>query len=371
MKSVALILTLIMAQQSFSQTYYLIAGTYTKPKKSEGIYTYAFDANTGDTKLVSTTYTVNPSYLALSKDRAHIYAVNENGDDKGAVSSFSFNASTGKLQPIGTSHLSHGDDPCFVGIDATGKWAAVANYTGGSLSIFPVQADGSLGEAAQTITHTGTGPDKERQEKAHVHSTVFTPDNKYLAVADLGIDKIMLYPFDASQAKPLKEQAAVVNTPPASGPRHIIFHPSKPYAYLLCELSGTVIAYHYENGKLGELQKLSSHPADFKGDVGSAAIHFSPDGKFLYASNRGVSNSIAIYSVDGAGKLKSVGFQPTGGDHPRDFTIDPSGNFLLVGNMHSDNIRIFKRDKATGLLTDSGKKIDILQPTVLMFTQIK
>jgi len=371
MKPVVFILTLLMTQQSFSQTYYLIAGTYTKPKKSEGIYTYVFDSKSGDARFVSSIYTENPSYLALNKERTHIYAVNENGNDKGAASSFSFNASNGSLQSLGTTRLSHGDDPCYAGLDATGKWVAVANYTGGSLAIFPVQADGSLGEAAQVIAHSGTGPDKERQEKAHVHSTVFTPDNKYLAVADLGIDKLMLYPFDATSSKPLDEKAVEISTPPASGPRHLVFHPTKPYAYLVCELSGTVIAYHYQNGKLTELQQLSSHPADFKGDIGSAAIHFSPDGRFLYASNRGVCNNIAIYSVDNSGKLNLLGYQPTGGDHPRDFTIDPSGNFLLAGNMISGNIAVFKRDKTTGLLTDTGKRITIPQPTVLLFTQIK
>jgi 6-phosphogluconolactonase len=371
MRVISLILLLIISGTGFSQEYYLFAGTYTNAEKSKGIYVYKFNAKTGTATFVSSKFTDNPSYLALDNNSSHLYAVNEQGDGHGAVSSFSFDKKSGRLDFI-NKQTAHGDDPCYISIDAINKWAVVANYSGGNFSIYQIKKNGSLDTAVQIIQHTGHGVNKDRQEKAHVHSAVFSPDKHFLAVTDLGTDKITLYPFDASKEKPITGQPFEINTAAGSGPRHIIFHPSKPFAYVIEEMSGNVTAYDYENDRLGPIQTISAHPADFKGAKGSAAIHFSSDGKFLYTSNRGESNSIAVFSVNSStGKLTLAGIQSCGGKEPRGFSIDPSGKFLLSGNMNSGDISIFRLNPKTGLLSNTGRKIAIPKPTYLLFTHIK
>lgn len=366
MRLFILSLMLMAVQNLYAQEVNLLVGTYTN-RKSEGIYVYKFNTSTGELKPVSTLFVKNPSYLALSKDKKHVYAVSEDGDNKGGVSAFSFDEATGKLNFI-NSQLSNGDNPCYVSIDNSGKWVAVGNYSGGNLSILPVKDDGSLGEAVQTIQHNGTGANKERQEQAHVHAVVFTPDGKYLAVTDLGLDKIMLYPFSADNEKPLDENATATNTKPGSGPRHIIFHPNLPFAYTIEELSGEVSAYSYKNGSLEHMQSITSHPKNYKGEIGSAAIKLSKDGKCLYASNRGESNTIAVFAINhSTGKLSTNGIFNSGGKAPRDFTLDPSDKFILSANGDSDNIMIYKRNKKNGLAEGAGKQISTPNPVCLVF----
>lgn len=345
----------------------LLVGTYTG-KKSEGIYVYKFNTSTGEMKKVSSTFTENPSYLALSPDKKFLYSVNENGDGKGGVSAFSFDDASGKITPI-NSQLTHGDHPCYISVDKSGKWVVAGNYSGGNFSVFPIQADGSVAEAAQVIAHTGSGANKQRQEKSHVHSVVFTPDGKFLAITDLGTDKIYLYPFDASAAKPVAEKAVETSTAPGAGPRHIIFHSTLPYAYTIEELSGKVSAYSVsKDGSLKNIQTISSHPDGYTGDIGSAAIKISSDGKSLYASNRGGSNTIAAFSIDGnSGKVTLKKIVPSGGKAPRDFTVDPTDKFILSANGGSDNVTIFKRNAQTGVPEETGKQVSILQPVCLLF----
>jgi 6-phosphogluconolactonase len=357
---------LITVQNMIAQEAYLLAGTYTKGG-SKGIYVYKFNTKTGDLKAVGTTFTENPSYLAISKDKKHVYAVNENGDNKGAVSAFSFDKATGKLTLI-NSQSSHGDHPCYISVDKTNKWVVAGNYTGGNFSVYPVKQDGSLGEAVQTIQHTGNSVNKSRQEKPHVHSVVFSPDEKFLAVTDLGTDRIMIYPFNPQKDKPVNEKAIEVKSKPGSGPRHIIFHPGHPFAYVIEELSGEVSAYRVKNGNLQHFQSVSTHPKNYKGDIGSAAIKLSKDSKFLYASNRGESNTIAVFALDpSSGKLTLKEIVNSGGKAPRDFTIDPSDNYLLSANASSDNVTIFKRNRKTGVLQETGKQESIPQPVCLVF----
>jgi 6-phosphogluconolactonase len=200
-----------------------------------------------------------------------------------------------------------------------------------------------------------------------VHSVVFTPDGKFLAVTDLGTDKIILYPFDADKKKPVNEKGIEVKSNPGNGPRHVIFHQSLPYAYVIDELSGTVSAFTYNDGKAEALQTISSHPENYSGSIGSAAIRISPDGKFLYASNRGESNTIATYSIGQDGRLTLKGIVNSGGKAPRDFNIDPTGQFLLSANGGSDNITIFRLDANTGVPQEPGKQVDIPQPVSLVF----
>lgn len=351
----------------FAQDSYLFVGTYTG-KKSEGIYVYKFRSSTGAMEKVSTAFTENPSYLAVSKDKKFLYAVNENGDSKGGVTSFLFDESTGKLTKI-NSQPSNGDHPCYISVDNSGKWVVAGNYTGGNLSVYPVKTDGSLGEAAQVIQHSGGSVNKQRQEKPHVHSVVFSPDGNYLAVVDLGTDKIYMYPFDASAEKPIDETAVENATAPGAGPRHIIFHKTLPYAYTIEELSGNVSVYSVNgDGTLTNIQTITAHPAGFKGDIGSAAIKISNDGKTLYASNRGESNTIATFTIDQkTGRIKTEEIVGSGGKAPRDFNIDPADKFILSANGGSDNITIMKRNQHTGVPEVPGKQVTISQPVCLVF----
>jgi len=362
----ALTLTITANLTLFSQDYFLFTGTYTRGQ-SKGIYINKFNSKTGTITPVSITSGVeNPSYLAISTNGKFVYAVNENGGDKpGEVSSFSFDRNKGELTFINKQQTS-GDHPCYVAVDRSNKWLFAANYSGGSLSAFPIQADGSIEALTQLIKHSGKGTDA-RQEKPHVHSTTFTPDQQYLLSPDLGLDKVMIYKFTPSAKQPLSEGSdSFFSTKPGSGPRHLSFHPSKPWVYVIEELTGTVSAWTYKGAKFTPLQNISSHPAGFQGNKGSADIHTSPDGKFLYATNRGDANSIAVFSIDSkTGKLTLKGVQSTEGSHPRNFTIDPSGQFLLVANRDSNNIVVFSINRQTGLLTLIGKPFSVPDPVFL------
>jgi 6-phosphogluconolactonase len=355
-----------------AQNYYLLIGTYTGTG-SKGIYVYEFNAQTGDTKWISNTDSVtSPSYITLSHNGKFVYAVNEtNGARPGRVSAFSFNKNNGKLNFI-NSELSGGDDPCYVAVSADDKWIAVANYSGGNLSVFPLNKNGSLQPYSQLIQDSGSSINTERQERAHVHESVFSPDNNYLLTPDLGMDKVMIYKFKSSLKKPLQPASpAFVKTTPGSGPRHITFSPNKKFAFLIHELSGTVTAYTYNDGKLKKVQEIATHPEGFKGEIGSAEVFVSPDGKFLYASNRGDENTITIFSINAlTGKLTLAGYQPVLGKAPRNFIIDPTGNYLLVANQDTDNIVIFKRDKKTGLLKETQKQITLPKPVCLQMIRM-
>lgn len=362
---------LLLSLSGFAQKYYLFVGTYTNgntaPGPSKGIYVYQFDEATGEATPVSTIASDNPSYLALAPGGKYLYAVNEgDGANTGAVSAFSFDNANGQLKFL-DKQSSGGDGPCYISVDSHRKWAIVANYSGGSFGCLPIHADGSVGGMTQFVQHTGKGS-TSRQEKPHVHSTIFSPDEKYLVVSDLGLDQLSLYHFNANAAThPLTAfQDSVVHIASGSGPRHTAFSLNKPYVYLISELSGTVDVFRATGSQLAPIQRLSSHPKGYKGDIGSADIHVSPNGKFLYASNRGDANNIAIYAIDAAsGKLSIKGFQSTEGKGPRNFMIDPSGKFLLVGNQRSNSVIIFKIDPQTGLLTDTGKRLEIPSPVCL------
>ena len=344
---------------------YLLVGTYTGGK-SNGIYVYKFNSN-GSARLVDSAVTLNPSYLAVSPGQDYVYAVNEMNTAKGGgqVTAYRFNKSNGHLTEL-NQQPSGGDDPCYITVDKTGRWAIVGNYSSGTLAVLPIQKDGKLAKATTVIQHYGQGPNLSRQEKPHVHSTVLSPDNRFLYVGDLGIDKVMIYSFDSKTGNLVKARDSVVNVEPGSGPRHFVFDPSGQHAYLVQELSGKVISFNYSNGHLKEKQEITTLPASFTESFTSADIHVSPDGRFLYSSNRDQSNTIAIFSIDPAtGMLSIVGHQSTLGKTPRNFNFDPTGKFLLVANQNSDQVVVFKVDKKTGKLTDSGNRIDVGKPVCI------
>ena len=372
---VLLIPGMLLAKDSVKQDsmQYLLIGTYTK-KQSEGIYVYMFNTQSGELKQVSIAKSVdNPSYLVIAPDEKHVYSVNETGTERtGGVSAFELDHHTGQLQFV-NKQAAGGEGPCYINMDGDGTHVLVGNYASGSLSVLPVQPDGKVGAPLQTIQHTGSSVNKDRQEKPHVHCVEFSPDHQFLYVPDLGIDKVGIYKYDPSSPLLLQEASpSYVTLPPGSGPRHITFHPNGKWAYLIHELDGKVSAFRYDTGKLTPVQTVSTLPEAFKGTISGADIHISPDGKFLYASNRGTLNNIVYYAIDTkTGKLQKRGQQSTKGKTPRNFMIDPSGNFLLAANQDTDNVVVFKRNKLTGSFKPTGQEINISMPVCLKMVAVK
>lgn len=372
------LLTLLATFFVFSikaQNTYLLVGTYDSPK-SEGIYVYSFNSKDGSAKVVSHIKTSNPSFLAISPNQKYVYAVNENADSTGkggGVSSFAFDKKEGTLSLV-SQQSSEGNHPCYISVDKTGRWILVGNYSSGNFSILPAEKKGMLGKATQVIQHEGSGPDTSRQKLPHVHSVFIKKNTTELYVPDLGIDKIMTYRLDSKTGNVVATKLKYTATDAGSGPRHIDFHPNGQYAYLMQELSSSVVVYKsFVGGQLEPIQTMSALPHTYRGPIGGGAdIHVSLDGKFLYTSVRGLANSIAIFSIDEkTGMLTYVDNQYVLGDKPRNFNFDPSGKFLLVGNQNSDEIVIFKRNTETGLLTDSGNRISVGKPVCIKWIVAK
>ncbi len=371
----ATLLTSWLLPAAAQNDYYLLVGTYTSgSSSSKGMYVYNFNTATAATSLDDSALISNPSFLAVSPNEKYVYAVSEDANARqngGSIAAFAFNKKHGSLKAL-NRQPSKGNNPCYVAVDKTGRWVATGNYSSGTLAVLPVGKYGFLDSAVTSLAHYGSSVNSDRQNEAHVHATVFSPDNKFLFVPDLGQDKMMIYKFNKRNGALTEAATPFVMTKPGSGPRHLSFHPNKKYVYLLEELTGTLSAYQYnaKTGGLALFQNSSTLPPEFMGFAGSADIHVSPDGKFLYASNRGESNTIAIFSIDKkTGQLTALGHQSTLGKSPRNFTIDPSGNWLLAGNQNSDEIVIFKINRTTGMLTDSGQRIKVGRPVCLKWVK--
>jgi 6-phosphogluconolactonase len=348
----------------------MYVGTYTA-KDAPGIFVYRVDAGGALTKLHEINGLPNPTFLAIHPSKKFLYAVNEVGDfggkPAGAVSAFA-------IQPDGSlvainQQSSVGSGPCHIIIDRAGKNALVANYGSGSAAVLPINDDGSLAPASSFVQHTGAGPDASRQEGPHAHSATLSPDERFAYVADLGLDKLMTYRFDGSAG------ALETNVPPhtalhaGAGPRHFVFHPKGRWAYVINELDNTVVAYDYSagTGALGVKQTITTLPAGWKGTSYCADIHISPDGKFLYGSNRG-HDSIVIYAIARTGGLLSlVGHQAEGITWPRNFAIDPAGAFMYVANQNSDSVIAFEMNASTGALTPTSIRADVPKPVCIQF----
>lgn len=354
---------LSFAQKKIQQDFHLLVGTYTTGK-SEGIYTFKFNVKTGEFSPESIAKNVvNPSFLAVSPNQKYVYSAGE-VDKNGAVYAFSFDKKKGSLTQLNTQS-SNGNFPCHVAIDKTGKWVIAGNYGAGSLTVLPVESNGSLGSPIQTIQHEGKGTNPSRQDNPHVHSINIAPNNIDVFVPDLGTDKIMTYSLDAKTGKLINGIPPFTKVQDGSGPRHFTIHPNGKFAYVIQELTGLVTAFNYQKGSLTALQSISTLPEGYTGDNSCADIHISPDGKFLYGSNR-FHDSIVIYAIDAkTGKLTYVANQSVMGKVPRNFMIDPTGNFVLVANQKTDNIVIFKRDAQKGTLTPTGKEISVPTPVCL------
>jgi len=377
---VALCSTLLAAAApaEHHRKYLFYVGTYTEEgSKSKGIYAYRFDADTGEiAELGLAAETTNPSFVALHPNGRFLYAVNEvgnyKGPDSGGVSAFSIDRATGKLTFL-NEVASRGADPCYITVDKTGKYVLVANYTGGSLAVFPVLEDGTLGEASAFIQHSGHGANPKRQEKAHAHSIDLSPDNRLAMVDDLGLDELLVYKFDSSKGSLTPNSPPFVKLDAGAGPRHFALSPSGKFAYVVAEMQSTVTALSNDSdsGTLHRLQTISTLPKSFTGQNDDAEIQMYPSGKFLYASNRG-SDTIAVFAVDSSkGTLTPIEYTPTQGKIPRSFGIDPTGKFLFAENQKSDNVVVFAIDAKTGHLTPTGKVLDVGSPVCVKFLKVE
>jgi len=361
-----LLLSSVASMQAQKNLLNLIVGTYTNSCYSKGIYVYEFNTDNAQirTKKASDSI-VNPSYVSLSKDENFFYAVNENGGES-TVSSFRFDAVSGKPSFI-NKESSKGADPCYLINDDTN--VIVANYTGGNISVFKKREDGGLTEAKQVLQHYGKGTNTQKQGKPHVHMVYFSPDKKYVLSNDLGNDKVYVYNYNPTATAKVLTIKDSVSVKAGSGPRHLTFSKNGKYVYLLQELDGSLTTFSYADGKLSQINETTILAKGYNGTFSSADIHVSPNGKFLYASNRGDANTITIFKISKKGKLSLKGQSSTLGKGPRNFVIDPTGKFLLVAHQYTNDIMVFKINKRKGLLTDTGKKIDVCSPVCLVFAK--
>ncbi len=356
--------------------YLIYVGTYTA-QKSKGVYAYRFDGATGQlTSIGLVAETTQPSFLAVHPSRRFLYAVNEiadyEGRKSGAVSAFAIDRRSGKLTFL-NEVSSRGTDPCYVSLDKTGKYVLVANYSGGSVAMFPVLEDGRLGEASAFVQHVGSSVNRERQEGPHAHSINLSPDNRFAIAADLGLDEMLIYRFDPTKGSLAPNDPPFAKVNPGAGPRHFAFHPSGRSAYVINEMQSTVTAFSYDaaRGVLRVLQTISTLPKDFAGHSDTAEVQVHPSGKFLYGSNRG-HDSIAVFAIDsGKGTLTPVAHVPTQGKTPRNFGIDPTGSYLFAANQDSDNIVVFRIDAKTGRLTPTGQVLEVPTPVCVKFVAIE
>lgn len=353
------------------KAYFMYVGTYTTPaSKSQGIYVYRFEGGRV-TPLGLAAESVNPSFLALGRDK-FLYAVNETqdyrGQKSGGVSAFSIDHKTGKLTFL-NERASGGTDPCYVSLDRTGKFVLVANYSSGSVAVFSLRGDGGLGERTAFVQHKGSSVNPQRQEGPHAHSIEVSPDNRFVLAADLGLDELLVYRFDATRGTLTPNQPPFAKANPGAGPRHFVFDPSGTHVYLVSEMQSSVTVYSYDaaSGTLHQIQVINALPGDFAGESTAAEIAIHPSGRFLYTSNRG-HDSISVFAVDPSKHTLSVlGHLPTQGKTPRNFAFDPSGNFLFAANQESNNIVVFRVDPKTGGLTPTGQVLDVPAPVCVIF----
>lgn len=346
----------------------MIVGTYTDQSTSEGMYVYRFNQDNGKAEAVSSIKSGNPSFLIFNDNATRVYAVNEYDDERRGASTFSFDASKRTLslinnQHCGTTATSHvknmpGAAPCNIMI--YGRHLVTSNYNGGDISVFPIREDGSIGAESQYLCMF-----KGNDVDAHIHCCRITPDRRYMIANDLGNDCIWRFDVNNASDTFLSNAKEIYTAPKGTGPRHIVFNKKGNVAYLIGELDGSITVLGYNNGNMCELQRVQ---ASHTKTLGSADIHISPDGKFVYASHRLKDEGVSIHAVDAkTGLLTNVGFQPTA-THPRNFAITPNGKYLLVACRDSNVIEVFRRDITTGKLTNTHNDIKLGKPVCIQFT---
>jgi 6-phosphogluconolactonase len=360
------------AKPSPAKVYRAYVGTYTGKTGSKGIYEFNFDAATGKMSAVElAAESEAPSWVVVHPNGKFLYAANEASKDS-AVSAFAIEPKTGKLTLL-NKLPALGEDPCYLSFDRTGKFLFAANYSSGDVVVFPLLPDGRLGEHTAVQKNTGTlGPNKQRQEAPHAHWIRSTDDNRTVYVSDLGLDHVLGYRFDSAKGSLTPAGATEsAELTPGTGPRHVAFSKNRKFMYVLGEINSTVTVFAKEPESFRTIQSVSTLPAGFSGRNDTAEIEMHPNGKFLYASNRG-HDSIAVYAIDpDKGMLKQVADVPTGGKEPRNFVIDPSGNFLLAENQNSDTIVEFRIDPGTGKLTPAGETLSVPSPVCIAFLAVE
>ncbi|MBT3268846.1 lactonase family protein [Candidatus Poribacteria bacterium] len=342
-------------------------GTYADAD-SDGIHIYGFDATSGALeRLGGASGVANPSYVAISPDRSCLYAACEIADFGGAkaggVAAFSIDSATGALTQI-NQQSSVGTGPCHLTVDATGSYVLVANYGGGSVTMLPINDDGALAEASDFHQHEGSSVNPNRQKEPHGHSINVDPGNRYAYACDLGLDQVLIYALDLENGKLVPNDPPYGSTPDGAGPRHLAFHPTGSHAYVINELDSTmtVFAVDADTGGLTETQTITTLPDDFDGVSHCADVHVSPDGRYVYGSNRG-DDSIAIYSIsDDGGSIEALGHESTKGETPRGFAVDPTGGFLLAANQSTDDIHTFRISADDGSLSATGHSVEVSKP---------
>ena len=354
----------------------VFVGTYTK-STSEGIYTYRMDNATGKLTQIAVVGGIeDPSYVVIHPNGKYLYSTSEvdsfGGENVGGVAAYAIDASSGELTLL-SQRPSGGTWPCHATIDATGRWVIAANYLSGSASVFPVEADGSIGEAVHVAQHEGgSGVVVERQEGPHAHSVTVDPSNRFVLVADLGMDKVMIYELDGDTGRLNPAATPSVESAPGAGPRHIDFHPGGRYVCVLNEIDLTLSSYAYDEdtGGMTHVHTESTYQGEVADQPSTSDVHFSPDGRFVYNSNRG-HDSLSIFAFDDStGKLSFVGHESTQGETPRGFNIHPSGDIVLAGNENSDTIVEFRRDAESGKLTATGQIVEVPMPVCIKFLPV-
>jgi 6-phosphogluconolactonase (cycloisomerase 2 family) len=357
----------------------VLIGTYTGAT-SEGIYRYRFDSATGQlgARPLQVVKSENPSWLTLNHDQTRLYVVNENGpgakDDLGKVSAFVLDPRSHDLKFSGQV-LSRGDEPTFSSLAKGEQHLFVANYAvhadpGGSLAVLAIDRKGDLTPVVQQETHPASNINHERQASSHVHSVVSSPDGRFVYVQDLGADKIFVYRYNTSKTShPLTAaNPAAVDLPPGSGPRHLLFGADSKHAYLTLEMAGQVAVFDVNQGNLVRKQLVDLAAGQDAEHKAGAALHFSADGKLLYVTNRGKTNEILVFGVDGkSGQLNELQRRSVEGIEPREFSIDPTGKYLLIANQKSNQIVVLKRDPATGMLGETTQTFAIDSPSDIKF----
>ncbi|WP_084781955.1 lactonase family protein [Bacillus niameyensis] len=335
-------------------------GTYTR-QTSKGIYRFILDTETGKLSVPEVAAEVgSPTYLAISEDKKYLYSVAQQ-EKLGGVAAFEIVNEQGELKKV-NAQVEEGAPPCH--LDVYGDHLVTGNYHEGKIHLFDINRDGGIELAVDVEQHKGNGP-HERQDKPHVHYTALTPDQNYVVVADLGTDEVVTYKIENDEL----QKVSTLNVNQGSGPRHLTFHPNGKLAYLLTELSSEVFVLEYNatNGSFTVNQSILAKPEDFVGQNDASAIHISPDGRFVYAGNRG-HNSIAVFKVDeNTGELTFIEFVATGGEWPRDFCLDPSGAYLVVANQQTGNLVLFKRDQETGKLTQLDAEVEVPEGVCVKF----
>jgi len=357
-------------EQRKTEHYLAFVGSYAEPSGT-GIYVYSLHAQNGELTLLEREGGLkNPSFLDVDHEGKRLYAISQaevpGQDPCGSAVAFSFDPQTGKLTRL-NEEVTVARPTCHIQFNPEGRYVVVVSYHGGLVGLLPVLEDGKLGKLADVRKHEGSGPNPSRQDRAHPHSAYASPDNRFLYVPDLGTDRIQIYRADLENWRLVS--AGEAKAAPGAGPRHMAFHPKQPYVYVINELNSTIAVYARDaaSGRLEEVQAISTLPTSFRGDNTCAEIHVSPDGKYVYGSNRG-HDSIAVYSADGqTGRLTLVEIVPSRGRTPRNFALTPDGRYLVAAHQDTNNLVVFRIDQKTGILHDTGHRAEASKPVCVKF----